>query len=77
MKKIWEDPFYSRSTIESQYHKLTDRQWEILQIEVNDADEDENVDLLIHEVCLHIDSYEQEHDSWNARLAARKTQTEE
>lgn len=70
MENIWQDPDYSRSAIESQYHKLTDKQWEILQLEVNGAD-DESPDVVIHDVCMNIESYEQEHDLWNARLESK------
>jgi hypothetical protein len=70
MENIWTDPDYSRTAIESAYHKLTDKQWEILQAEVDGSD-DENPDSVIHDVCMNIDSYEQEHDLWNARLASK------
>lgn len=57
------EDIYTREAIEKGYHKLTDEQWEILKSEMEEADD--NLEAIVYDVIMNMDSYEQEYASWN------------
>jgi hypothetical protein len=66
--KHWTD-IYPRTLVEETYHKLTDKQWNILVQEVDDNDDDIPLTDVIDYLVKNIERFEQEHDLWNAKIA--------
>jgi hypothetical protein len=58
------EELYSRESIEKGYHKLTDKQWIIVQ-EFLAEEEPERWYKLLDDMMNNMDSYEADYDYWN------------
>jgi hypothetical protein len=59
------NPIYTREDLNYKYDiDLTDSQWEMIQEEVANRSEDEDGWAVIEDVCLNLESYEQEYLDW-------------